>query len=104
VSKRRMTNYCLHIRVKWLEDMFLFGLHFNPENENYTFLRNVGSLLTDYRALYTRRQSSSLPLWEPKILRTEETKLPVHLSIRTNEWRGIRWSHWDKTRRMVMVS
>jgi hypothetical protein len=37
---------------------FLLGLFYNPEDEADMFLRNVGWLPTDYKALYPRRQNS----------------------------------------------
>jgi hypothetical protein len=43
----------------------------DPEDGNYTFLRNVGSC-TDYTALYPKEQQLSLlPLLEPQILQVD---------------------------------
>jgi hypothetical protein len=44
------------------EACVLLGLFFDPEGEGDTFLRNVGSLSTDYTALYPTRCNSSHPL------------------------------------------
>jgi hypothetical protein len=45
--------YLLHVS-------FLFGLFFNLKRGNYIFLRNVGSLSTDYTSLYYRRDHSEI--------------------------------------------
>jgi hypothetical protein len=37
----------------------LLGLLFNPADGDDMFLRNVGSLSTDYKAFYPRRQNPS---------------------------------------------
>jgi hypothetical protein len=34
---------------------FLLGLYFDPKEEDEMFFRNVGSLSTDYTALYPKR-------------------------------------------------
>jgi hypothetical protein len=45
----------------------LLGLLFNDGGD--MFLRNVGRISTDYKALYPRRQKSSQrPMWEPWII------------------------------------
>jgi hypothetical protein len=42
----------------WFHTGVLFGLCFNSEYEDDVFFRNVGWLLTDNMAFYSRRQSS----------------------------------------------
>jgi hypothetical protein len=39
---------------------FLLGVLFDPEDGGGIFLRNVGSLSPDYKALYRRIQKSSM--------------------------------------------
>jgi hypothetical protein len=38
-----------------MNECFLLGIFFDPEDEGNMFLQNVSSLSTDYTALYPRR-------------------------------------------------
>jgi hypothetical protein len=40
---------------------FLLGLLFDPEDGDAIFLRNVGLVSLDYKAIYLRRENSSHP-------------------------------------------
>jgi hypothetical protein len=75
-TNRALLATCLHT-------CFLLGLYFDPEDGGDMFLRNVGSLSTDYTALYPRRYCSSEQLlWEPQILHD----LSVELSYSFRAW------------------
>jgi hypothetical protein len=56
----------------------LIGLLFNPEN-GYIFLRNAGWLLTDYTALYLRRDNS--PFKEIRILCVFKTHITSYILV-----------------------
>jgi hypothetical protein len=60
----------LGARIKQSMAVLLLGIFFNPDDWSGMFHRNAHWLSSVYTALYPRRYSSSLPLWQSQILRS----------------------------------